>query len=77
MARTRPVVIISLDELNARLKTITVCPLTSQLIRAGGQDSRSNCAEKQRKSPWIRSERSVRSAWVSGLPRYPTKMPLP
>jgi mRNA interferase MazF len=31
MAKTRPVVIVSLDELNARLKTVTVCPVTSQL----------------------------------------------
>lgn len=31
MARTRPVVIVSLDVLNARLQTLTVCPLTTQL----------------------------------------------
>lgn len=31
MAKTRPVVIVSLDELNAHLQTVTVCPLTSQL----------------------------------------------
>jgi mRNA interferase MazF len=31
MARTRPVVIVSLDVLNARLQTVTVCPLTTQL----------------------------------------------
>jgi len=31
MAKTRPVVIVSLDVLNERLKTITVCPLTSRL----------------------------------------------
>jgi mRNA interferase MazF len=31
MAKTRPVVIISLDELNARLQTVTVCLITSQL----------------------------------------------
>ncbi len=31
MAKTRPVVIVSLDALNQRLETITVCPLTSQL----------------------------------------------
>ncbi len=31
MAKTRPVVIVSLDELNERLQTVTVCPLTSQL----------------------------------------------
>lgn len=31
MARTRPVVIVSLDALNAQLQTVTVCPLTSQL----------------------------------------------
>ena len=31
MARTRPVVIVSLDVLNERLQTVIVCPLTSQL----------------------------------------------
>jgi len=31
MAKTRPVVIVSLDELNDRLSTVTVCPLTTQL----------------------------------------------
>ena len=30
-AKTRPVVIVSLDVLNERLQTVTVCPLTSQL----------------------------------------------
>ena len=31
MAKTRPVVIVSLDVLNERLQTVTVCPLTSTL----------------------------------------------
>lgn len=31
MAKTRPVVVVSLDVLNERLQTVTVCPLTSQL----------------------------------------------
>lgn len=31
MAKTRPVVVVSRDELNARLKTVTVCPVTSRL----------------------------------------------
>jgi len=31
MAKTRPVVIVSLDVLNACLQTVTVCPLTTQL----------------------------------------------
>jgi len=31
MAKTRPVVIVSLDVLNERLGTVTVCPLTTQL----------------------------------------------
>ncbi len=30
MAKTRPVVIVSLDVLNERLQTVTVCPLTTQ-----------------------------------------------
>jgi len=46
MARTRPVVIVSLDALNDRLQTVTVCPLTSQIhstwrsrfgVRVGGR----------------------------------------
>jgi mRNA interferase MazF len=31
MAKTRPVVIVSLDALNAQLQTVTVCPLTTPL----------------------------------------------
>jgi mRNA interferase MazF len=31
MTKTRPVVIVSLDVLNARLTTVTVCPLTTQI----------------------------------------------
>jgi len=31
LAKTRPAVIISRDELNAHLRTITVCPLTTRL----------------------------------------------
>lgn len=31
IAKTRPVVIVSLDVLNQRLETVTVCPLTTQL----------------------------------------------
>jgi len=30
-AKTRPAVVVSLDVLNKRLETVTVCPLTSQL----------------------------------------------
>lgn len=48
MAKKRPVVIVSLDELNTKLQTITVCPLTSQIhpswrsrlqIRCGRQEA--------------------------------------
>jgi mRNA interferase MazF len=31
MARTRPAVIVSLDVLNAKLQTVTICPLTTAL----------------------------------------------
>lgn len=31
MAKTRPVIIVSLDALNDVLQTVTVCPLTTQL----------------------------------------------
>jgi mRNA interferase MazF len=46
MAKARPVVIVSLDALNERLQTVTVCPLTTKLrptwrsrlpVRAGRQ----------------------------------------
>jgi mRNA interferase MazF len=46
MAKRRPAVIVSLDVLNRRLQTVTVCPLTSQLhptwrsrlqVRCGGR----------------------------------------
>jgi mRNA interferase MazF len=48
MAKTRPAVIVSLDELNERLRTVTVRPLTSQLhpawrsrlqVRCGGRSA--------------------------------------
>jgi mRNA interferase MazF len=48
MATTRPVVIVSLDVLNAALQTVTVCPLTTGLhpawrsrlpCRAGGRSA--------------------------------------
>jgi len=48
MTRTRPAVIVSLDALNQRLQTITICPLTSRLhpawrtrlgCRVGGQSA--------------------------------------
>ena len=46
IAKTRPAVIVSLDVLNQRLQTVTVCPLTTQLhpswrsrlpVRCGGR----------------------------------------
>jgi len=48
MAKTRPIVIVSLDVLNLRLKTVTVCPLTTRLhptwrsrlqVRCGGRSA--------------------------------------
>ena len=48
MKKTRPVVIVSLDVLNARLDTVTVCPLTTSLhpdwrtrisVKAGKRDA--------------------------------------
>jgi mRNA interferase MazF len=48
MAKTRPAVIVSLDALNQRLQTVTICPLTSHLhptwrtrlgCRVGGQSA--------------------------------------
>ena len=46
VAKTRPAVIVSLDVLNQRLQTVTVCPLTSEIhptwrsrlqVRCGGR----------------------------------------
>ena len=31
MAKTRPVVIVSLDVLNEKLRTVTVCPITDEI----------------------------------------------
>jgi mRNA interferase MazF len=48
MAKTRPVVIVSLDALNDRLPTVVVCPLTTRLhpawrtrlgVRVGGREA--------------------------------------
>ena len=48
MAKTRPAVIVSLDVLNQCLRTVTVCPLTSELhptwrsrlqVRCGGRQA--------------------------------------
>ncbi len=48
MAKTRPVVIVSLDVLNENLQTVTVCPLTSRqhpgwrsrlAVKAGSRDA--------------------------------------
>ena len=48
MAKTRPVVIVSLDVLNEQLRTVTVCPLTTQIhsawrsrlgVRLGSRDA--------------------------------------
>jgi mRNA interferase MazF len=47
-ARTRPVLIVSLDAINDRLQTITICPLSAQLhptwrsrltVRVGRRDA--------------------------------------
>jgi mRNA interferase MazF len=48
MGKTRPAVIVSLDTLNQRVRTVTVCPLTSELhpswrsrlqVRCGGRQA--------------------------------------
>jgi mRNA interferase MazF len=43
MAKTRPAVIVSLDVLNRRLQTVTVCPLTSELHPAWRSRLRVRC----------------------------------
>ena len=44
MAKTRPAVIVSLDTLNERLQTVTVCPLTSELHPAWRSRLQIKCA---------------------------------
>ena len=46
IAKTRPVVVVSLDELNAVLSTVTVCPLTSQLHHGWRSRIHITCAGK-------------------------------
>ena len=44
MAKRRPVVIVSLDVLNERLQTVTVCPVTSQVHPAWRSRLQVRCA---------------------------------
>lgn len=46
IAKTRPVVVVSLDVLNAVLSTVTVCPLTSQLHPEWRSRIQISCAGK-------------------------------
>jgi mRNA interferase MazF len=47
MAEARPVVVVSLDALNERLQTVTVCPLTSRLHPAWRSRMPVRCAGRQ------------------------------
>jgi mRNA interferase MazF len=47
MGKQRPVVIVSLDTLNARLQTVTICPLTSQLHPLWRTRIQIQCAGKE------------------------------
>ncbi len=47
MAKTRPAVIVSLDQLNHRLTTITVCPLTTQLHPSWRSRLQVRCGRQQ------------------------------
>ncbi len=46
IAKTRPVVVVSLDVLNAVLATVTVCPLTSRLHPEWRSRIQVSCAGK-------------------------------
>ena len=46
IAKTRPVVVVSLDVLNAVLSTVTVCPLTSRLHTEWRSRIQVSCAGK-------------------------------
>ncbi len=43
IAKTRPVVVVSHDEMNKRLETVVVCPLTSQLHPHWASRVQCNC----------------------------------
>ncbi len=47
IAKTRPVVVVSLDALNEVLATVTVCPLTSQIHPEWRSRIQVHCAGKQ------------------------------
>lgn len=47
MANTRPAVIVSLDQLNQRLPTITICPLTTQLHPSWRSRLQVRCGRQQ------------------------------
>ena len=47
MAKRRPVVVVSLDALNERLLTVTVCPFTSQLHPRWRSRLQVRCANKR------------------------------
>lgn len=47
MAKKRPVVVVSLDALNAKLQTVTVCPLTSQLHSAWRSRLQVRCGRQE------------------------------
>lgn len=47
MAKTRPAVIVSLDQLNQRLPTITICPLTTQLHPSWRSRLQVRCGRQQ------------------------------
>ena len=46
IAKTRPVVVVSLDVLNTALETVTVCPLTSRLHPGWRSRVQVSCAGK-------------------------------
>ncbi|MGD0781856.1 MAG: type II toxin-antitoxin system PemK/MazF family toxin [Candidatus Aminicenantales bacterium] len=46
MAKSRPVVIVSLDVLNEQLQTVTICPLTSRLHPAWRSRLQVQCAKR-------------------------------
>ncbi len=46
IAKSRPVVVVSLDVLNAALATVTICPLTSQLHPSWRSRVQIKCAGK-------------------------------
>lgn len=65
IAKTRPVVVVSLDVLNRVLDTVVVCPLTTMLHTGWRSRLPVRCAGKPAEIAVDRSAPSARSVWCA------------